>query len=91
MNDLHLRLTDSGKWVTNWMGHDHLVAMNPQDDLEFVSMGLTDLPPVRIETTPHGVISSVLDNRTGEPINEIRIPKKHFLYREVVIGKPFKD
>lgn len=91
MSDLHLKCTECGDWITNWMGRDHHVTLGTVDQTTFVSMGLIGVPPVRFEITPLGEILSIRDNRTNEPLTEITIPNNHFLKRDVVIGKPFKE
>lgn len=89
MQNLTITQTDDGHWITNWMGREHLVTLDPQEEPEFVSMGLVNLPPVRIETTVRGEIESIVDNRTGETIKTVGVPKSHFLYRSINIGKPY--
>ena len=89
MSQLNLRLTDTGYWITNWMGRDHHVHMSTVDDIDFVTMGLIDTPPVRIEINLKGDILKVTNNRTGEPVTEMCIPDNHFLNRDLNIGKPF--
>jgi hypothetical protein len=89
MSELKLKRTECGHWVADWMGHDHQVAMSTVDDLDFVSMGLVGIPPVRIEITPQGEILKIADNRTGTELKEVVVPKQHFLHRDLVIGKPF--
>lgn len=91
MSELYLKRAECGSWITNWMGRSHHVTMSTVDDLEFVSMGLVGLPPVRIEISPQGEILKVADNRTGSEITELSVPVKHFLYRDLNIGKPFSE
>lgn len=90
MKELVIHLKDKN-WVADWMGRFHHIRLSNVDDLEFVTSGLVNQPPVRFSITAHGEILSVVDNRTNHPATELRIPATHSLYRDLNIGKPYKE
>lgn len=78
----------TGDWITEWRGKNHLVSFNETDGLSFVTLGLLDLPAVRFDVNPRGVIMGVYDNRTDRELAEVTFPIHHSLHREINIGKP---
>lgn len=88
MSPITIYLHDSGDWVTDWYGRIHHINFNPTDDLSFASLGILDKAAVRFEVNPRGVILSVYNNATLEPLSKLTIPTNHSLHRELNVGHP---
>lgn len=79
---------ESGDWVTDWYGHKHHITFNPVDEDYFISLGLLEQAAVKFEVNQRGVILGVYNNRTGEALDNVTIPTRHALQRELNIGRP---
>lgn len=78
----------TGEWVTKLMERVHTVTLSTDDDLTFLSMGILERTPVRIEVNQRGVILDVVDNATELELTAITIPVHHSLYNHVNVGRP---
>lgn len=78
----------TGEWVTNLMERAHTVTLSANDDHSFLSMGILEKAPIRIEVNQRGVILDVVDHSTELELTSFTIPVNHSLHKEVNIGRP---
>jgi hypothetical protein len=86
---MKIQLQPCGVWTADLVGSPHQFRFDTADRLEFVSLGF-DGRAVRFRITPLGVLETVTDIKSDEPVTELVFPQHHALRRDITIGKPYK-
>lgn len=86
---MNIRQQLCGTWTTELMGSPHQFSFDTIDQTEFVSLGFEGRG-VRFRITPLGVLETVTDIKSDEPLTELVFPQHHALVRDITIGKPYK-
>lgn len=89
MKPMSLKKHHCGTWTVDLVGSDHTFKFDTVDNLEFVALGIEGRA-VRFTITMQGALDSVVDVKTGKPLDVLSIPYSHSLRRDITIGKPFK-
>jgi hypothetical protein len=86
---MKIQLQPCGTWTADLVGSPHQFSFDTTDRTEFVSLGFEGRG-VRFRITPLGVLETVTDIKSDDPLTELVFPKHHALSRDITIGKPYK-